>query len=98
MSLGYNEGSYYIQIDLKDEILGNITNLEKNIDSKKVEFLQNSVHEVNAKTKEGITITDDSGNPKKQWLTRYYVCEELKISSITKRVCYMKFKERTIYW
>ena len=63
-----------------------------------MQFLQNSVHQVDAKDEKGHNILDDSGTPKKQWVTRYYVCEELKISNTTKRVCYMRFKERTIYW
>ncbi len=63
-----------------------------------MQLLQGAVHEVDAMDQNGHNIYDEEGNPKKQLLTKYYVCEELKISSKTKRVCYMKFTERTIYW
>lgn len=88
----------YIQIDVKDGSLGNIQKLEKEIGNMELKLLQNAVHEVTAKDENGHIIYDASGHPKSQLLTKYYVCVDLKISSKTKRVCYMKFEERTDYW
>ena len=99
MNHGYNiNNSYYIQIDLEGvKINGKeLINLEKNIEKVKIQFLQDSVHKVDAKDKYGTPIYDEQGNQKEQWENKYYYCAEYPtISNTTKRVCYMKFKEYT---
>lgn len=82
---GYNVNTYYIQIDV-----GNTKatkNLEKWDDSTKLSFIQqNSVQKVESINDQGQLVT--TTEPK------YYYCEsEPIVSDITKRVCYMKFKE-----
>ena len=99
MNHGYNiNSSYYIQLDLEGVRINGkeLINLEKNIEQVKIQFLQDSVHEVNAQDKNGNYIYDEQGNIKTQWKNRYYYCVEYPtISNTTKRVCYMKFKEYT---
>lgn len=82
---GYNINTYYIQIDV-----GNTKatrNLEKWNEETKLSFIQqNSVQQVETTNEEGelVTVTEP----------KYYYCElEPIVSSVTKRVCYMKFKE-----
>ena len=82
---GYNVNTYYIQIDV-----GNTKatkNLEKWDEQTKLSFIQqNSVQKVETTDTQGNTVTITE--------PKYYYCEsEPIVSNITKRVCYMKFKE-----
>ena len=82
---GYNVNTYYIQIDV-----GN-TNITLGVfdhdEQTKLSFIQqNSVQKVETTDTQGNTVTITE--------PKYYYCEsEPIVSNITKRVCYMKFKE-----
>ena len=81
---GYNENTYYIQIDVGNS--RDTKNLEKWDEEEKISFIQqNSVHQVDTTNEKGELVTTAE--------SKYYYCVEARVSDITKRVCYMKFKE-----
>lgn len=76
-----NENSYYVQVVVKYNKNKSEQNFETLTEEQKNQFLkENSLTEI--KNSQGITTTVE---------TKYYKCEEVKISSITKRVMKIVF-------
>lgn len=77
MPNGYDENTYYVQVDI-----GTNKNVEKWNEQRKNNFLKNN-----------LLVTDE--NSEYYNYTKYFSCEDTdyKISQVTKRVIYIKFKE-----
>ena len=73
----YNENSYYVQVDI-----GKQTNIEKLSEEEKNDLL-----------KENSLVADNEVTTNLTYKVKYYTCAEIKVSSVTKRVIYIRFEE-----
>lgn len=90
----YAENTYYVQIYVERE-----GKLEQYNDEELLKFIKdNDIEEKDALDKEGKPKLDAEGKQEKEWQTKYYfVLRKPIISSATKRVCYIEFKEYKKY-
>ncbi|MCI9177037.1 MAG: hypothetical protein HFJ28_00240 [Clostridia bacterium] len=89
------ENSYYIQISVDKQIgYQDIKNMETWDNDRCLEFMkENALHEVYLKDENGQYILEN-GNKKIEKQPKNYICTEVKVSNITKRVYYMKFEHK----
>ena len=79
----YDETTSYIQVDLGTAY----RNLEKWDNERKIEFIKNNATHL-------LPVIQDDGTTKQERQTKYYyITDSPVISSYTKRVCYINFKE-----
>jgi len=79
----YSDNTLYIQIDVKNNsTIQNKKNIEKYDEQELIDLIKNN---------DIISSEDESGQMVP--IIKYYKCSEYKISTITKRVMYLKFEE-----